>query len=350
LEKERPQYLALSTCVNCITMPSNKSALLVGKDQPLQVVDTAIPTPGANDIIVKNHAVAVNTIDPVQATGFQIKQYPTVLGHDLAGEVYAVGEKVTRFKKGDRVIGHAWQFLTGQSEDGAFSLYVRIPAGNAAILPDKIPYTDGVVLPLAIDTAACGFYSKGYMGLNFPSIGAEPKNAVVVVYGGSSSVGLAAIQLAVNTGYKVIATSSPKNFDLCRQAGASAVLNYKDANVAKEIAKAVGNNKFLGLYNAIGIPESFEVVTPIMEELGGGFLANTKPPGDLPKNITAKFVLGVGDFSFPVWENFVTKALESGDLKCLPPAKVVGSGLESLQKAFELRDGYVSGQKVVVEL
>ena len=156
------------------------------------------------------------------------------------------------------------------------------------------------------------------MGLNFPSLGAEPKGAVVIVYGGSSSVGLAAIQLAVNAGYKVIATSSPEHFDLCRQAGASAIFDYKDASVAREVAKEVGNDKFLGLYNAIGIPESFDVVTPIMEALGGGFLANTKPPGDLPKNITAKFVLGVGDFSFPVWENFVTEALESGDLKCLP--------------------------------
>lgn len=276
-------------------MASNRSALLVGKDQPLQVAHSVIPTPGANDIIVKNHAVAVNTIDPAQAGGFQVKQYPTVLGHDLAGEVYEIGSDVTRFKKGDRVIGHAWQFMTGQPEDGAFSLYVRVPAGNAAILPDKISYADGVVLPVAIDTAACGFYSKGYMGLNFPSLGARPKDAVVVVYGGSSSVGLAATQLAVNTGYKVIATSSPGNFDLCRRAGANIVFDYKDPEVAKKIAKAVGNDKFLGLYNAIGIPESFDVVTPIMQELGGGFLANTKPPGELPEGITAKFVLGVGE-------------------------------------------------------
>lgn len=62
------------------------------------------------------------------------------------------------------------------------------------------------------------------------------------------------------------------------------------------------------------------------------------------------FVLGIGDFSVTVWEDFVTKALESGNLKCLPEPKVVGSGLESLQMAFETRNGEVSGQKIVVEL
>lgn len=131
------------------------------------------------------------------------------------------------------MIGHARQFLTGRPEDGAFSLYSRIPAGNAAILPDNIAFEDGVVLPLAIDTAACGFYAEGYMGLDFPSFNAKSKVQVVVVYGGSSSVGLSAIQLAVNAGYKAITTSSPTNYALCRQAGASDVFDYRDNDVAQ---------------------------------------------------------------------------------------------------------------------
>ncbi|KAK3723032.1 hypothetical protein LTR37_002178 [Vermiconidia calcicola] len=331
-------------------MASNKSAFVDDKGKPLRIADSAMPKPGADDIVVRNHAVAINTIDPAQADGFLIKQYPTVLGHDLAGEVFDVGSNVKRFKKGDRVIGHARQFLTGQPEDGAFSLYSRVPAGNAAILPDRFEYKQGVVLPLAIDTAACGFYEEGYMQLELPSLDAKPNGRVVVVYGGSSSVGIAAIQLAVNAGYRVIATSSSKNSNLCREAGASEVFDYKAESIAGDIAKAVGDDQFVGLFNAIGIPESFDVVNPIMEKLNGGFLANTKPPGKLPSFIDAKFVLCIGDFGFPVWENFITKALESGKLKCLPEPKVVGKGLDSLQEAFEVRNGEVSAQKVVVEL
>lgn len=333
-------------------MSTNRSAFIDSVNARIRVGESAIPTPGANDIVVRNRAVAINEIDPAQRTGFLVKSWPIVVGHDLAGEVHDVGSDVTRFKKGDRVIGHSWQFLTGNVGDGAFSLYSRIPAGNAAILPGSIEFKDGVVLPLAIDTAACGFFKDGMMGLDAPSVEKNPNSngKVVIVYGGSSSVGLAAIQLAINAGYRAVATSSPKNFELVRKAGASAVFDYNSPTLPSDIADAIGKDEFVGLYNAIGIPASFETVTPIMEKLGGGFLANTKPPGKLPSSINAKFVLGVGDFVFPIWEHFITAALENGRLKCLPEPKVVGHGLESLEDAFKVRDGPVSGHKVVVEL
>lgn len=333
-------------------MPTNRSAVVDSANAPLRIAESDIPTPGADDIIVRNYAVAVNTVDPAQQGGFKVEKWPIVPGNDLAGEVHAIGSNVTRFKPGDRVIGHSWQFLTNDPADGAFSLYCRIPAGNAAILPENFTYTQGVVLPLAIDTAAAGFYKKDYMGLDFPSLDSKPnsKGEVVVVYGGSSSVGCAAIQLAANAGYRVIATASAANLDLCREAGASDVFDYKSPTIAEDIAAAVGKDRFKGLYNAIGVPESFDIVTPIMKKLGGGFLANTKPPGKLPESINVKFVLGIGDSGFPVWKDFITEALVQGKLKCLPKARVVGKGLESLEKAFEIRNGTVTAEKVVVEL
>ena len=331
-------------------MSTNRSAFVDGQGQSLRIADIEIPKPGANDIIVKNYAVAVNTIDPAQANGFMIKKWPIVIGQDLAGEVFDVGSSVIRFKKGDRVIGHARQFLTGNPEDGAFSLYSRVLAANAALLPSHVSYTQGAVLPLALDTVAGGFYNKDILALDLPSLDAKPLDKVVIMYGGSSSVGVAAIQLAVCAGYRVIATASPKNFDLLREAGASDVFDYKSATIAEDIHHAVGKSEFVGLYNAIGIPESFDVVTPIVQRLGGGIVANTKPPGPLPEDVKAKFVLGVHDFGFPIWESFVGAALESGKLKALPEAKIVGHGLESLQDAFKIRDGEVSAQKIVVVL
>jgi NADPH:quinone reductase-like Zn-dependent oxidoreductase len=333
-------------------MASNRSAFVDSANSPLRIGASDIPLPGTNDIIVRNHAVAINTIDPAQQGGFQVKNWPIVPGHDLAGEVHAVGSEVTRFKPGDRVIGHSWQFFTNEPGDGAFSLYSRIPAANAAILPRDIAYTQGAVLPLAIDTAAAGFYQEGYMGLDFPSLDSEygSRGEVVVVYGGSSSVGFAATQLAYNAGYRVFATASAANLDLCRECGASEVFDYKSPSIAQDIAAALGKDRFVGLYNAIGIPESFDVVTPIMEKLGGGFVANTKPPGKLPGYINAKFVLGVGDSGFPVWEGFITEALAQGKFKCLPKARIVGKGLESLKEAFEIREGAVTAEKIVVEL
>ena len=320
--------------------------------KPLRIAESAVPEPGPNDIVVQNHAFAINTVDPAQQDyGFKVQSYPAVIGMDLAGEVTNVGSNVTRFKKGDRIVGHAWSFLTGKPEDGAFQLYSRVPASNAAILPSQIEYKDGVVLPVGLDTASCGLHQQSHMGLDWPTLDAKPQDKVLVVYGGSSSVGLAATQLAVNAGYKVVSTSSPKHFDLCKEAGANSVFDHNDPQLVDKIAEAVGKSSFVGLYNAIGVPETWQVVSPIIERLGGGFVANTKPPPEgLPKSVQAKFCLGIGDFSFPLWENWVGPALEAGKLKCLPEPLVVGKGLESLEKAFEVRRGDVHAQKLVVEL
>ncbi|KAK3614566.1 hypothetical protein LTR22_027736 [Elasticomyces elasticus] len=122
-------------------MATNLSAFVDGKDQPLRVAESPIPKPGPDDIIIRNRAIAFNTIDPAQRAGFQIKQYPAVVGMDLAGDVYEVGTNVSRFKQNDRVIVHARQFMAGLPEDGAFSLFCRTPAANAALLPQEIGYT-----------------------------------------------------------------------------------------------------------------------------------------------------------------------------------------------------------------
>ena len=65
-------------------MLSNRSAFVDSANSPLRIAASDIPLPGANDIIVRNHAVAINTIDPAQQGGFQVKTWPIVPGHDLA--------------------------------------------------------------------------------------------------------------------------------------------------------------------------------------------------------------------------------------------------------------------------
>jgi NADPH:quinone reductase-like Zn-dependent oxidoreductase len=63
-----------------------------------------LPTPGPGEIIVKEISVGLNSIDwKIQATGFQVTEYPAILGQEAAGEVEATGGGVTRFKKGDKV-------------------------------------------------------------------------------------------------------------------------------------------------------------------------------------------------------------------------------------------------------
>ena len=92
-------------------MPSNTAVWLPAAQDPLEVKPAPYTAPRDGEIVVKNHAVAVNPIDWIlQVVGsliFPWIKYPFVLGSDLAGEVIEVGKDVTRFKAGDRVLGHA---------------------------------------------------------------------------------------------------------------------------------------------------------------------------------------------------------------------------------------------------
>ena len=92
-------------------MPSNEAAWLVAKHSPLQVREAPYPEPGAGEIVVKNHAVAVNPVDWMKPYAgdliFPYIKYPFVLGSDLAGEVVAIRSGVTDVKVGDRVLAMA---------------------------------------------------------------------------------------------------------------------------------------------------------------------------------------------------------------------------------------------------
>jgi NADPH:quinone reductase-like Zn-dependent oxidoreductase len=91
----------------------NRAAWLDTPSTPLQVGDAPMPTAGAGEIIVKNAAVAINPLDcHMQDHGVFVQQWPTVFGCDVAGEVYEIGPEVTRFKKGDRVIGLVEPFFS----------------------------------------------------------------------------------------------------------------------------------------------------------------------------------------------------------------------------------------------
>ncbi|KAF7198413.1 Dehydrogenase orsE [Pseudocercospora fuligena] len=323
---------------------------------PLRVGPADIPVPGDEDIVVKNHAIAINPVDwKIQDYGIFVQNWPFVLGTDVAGEVHAVGKNVTKFKKGDRVLGHAISLATQKSEDGAFQLYTRIQSSFAAKIPESISYTEGAVLPLAIDTAGHGLYAKkdGFFGLPYPSL--EPKSIgkTIVVWGGSSSVGALAVQLATASGVKVVAVASKHNHEFVKKLGASEAIDYNDPNVVDDVVKAVkaAGGDFIGVYDAISLESSFKHVVPIAEKLGGGTVSTTLPgPENKPSSIKFGNVFAIDAVNHPLWENYVTPALEQGKLRAVPEPLVIGKGLESVQKGLDKNKAGVSAKKVVVEL
>ncbi|KAH7384408.1 chaperonin 10-like protein [Phaeosphaeria sp. MPI-PUGE-AT-0046c] len=348
------------------TMP-NSAAFLDAAGAPLRVGPAPLPSPGIGEIVVKNAAVAINPLDcHMQDLGVFVQQYPAVFGCDVAGTVHAVGEGVSRFKVGDRVIGHTINLVTGRLQDGGYANYNVVPADKAAILPNAISFTDGVVVPFALEAAVCALSLKvpgkalpgvptPALGLPYPSLDDNVPSIgkTLVVNGGFSSVGSMVTQIATAAGIHVIAIAGKHNFELVKRCGAVKVFDHKDSNVIEQVVAAVreSGHDFVGIFDAIATEVPWEIDLAVLEKLGGGHLACSHPPTSaVPENVKAGMIFAVNDIATPVWKDFVTPALESGKLSCLPPPTVVGKGLGFVDEALKRSKAGVSATKLVVEL
>ena len=109
---------------------------------------------------------------------------------------------------------------------------------------------------------------------------------------------------------------------------------------------------FVGVYDSIAENgKSYDYVLPILERLGGGSLAVVLgPPESPPSNVKVGGIFGVSELTHQLWRDFLTQALESGQIRPLPEPFVVGKGLDSVQKGLDENKKGVSAKKVVIEL
>ena len=180
-------------------LPLN-SAVWLNQSAKLEVKPAAYTRPSKNEIVIKNGAFAINPADWIkQDMGgfiFPWVKYPCVLGYDVSGEVVEIGNGVTRFKIGDRVVGMA----NGLTESGntpaksAFQLYTVLLDHMTSHIPSTLSYEQASVIPLGFSTAACGLFQKDQLELQLPSLSPNPTGETVLIWGGSTSVGVNAIQ------------------------------------------------------------------------------------------------------------------------------------------------------------
>ncbi|GFF34473.1 zinc-binding alcohol dehydrogenase domain-containing protein cipB [Aspergillus udagawae] len=328
------------------------------KSYPFDIKESPVGKPEANEILVRNHAVAINPIDGlIQTKAFFPLNYPTILGEDVAGEVISVGENVTRFKPGDRVLGQAVGLMAGRTEACAFQTYTILQDNLACEIPDHITYEQAAVVPLCLSTAASGMFQEDFLHLNLPT---EPRAAstgqTLIVWGGASSVGSNAIQLAVAAGYEVITTASPKNFDYVRRLGASEVFDYSSPTVTKDIVHAAKEKVLAGAIDCIGVSATAACVDILSKSQGKKFVATVKGGfASPPDGIEVKHIFGTtlkdNFVGKAVFEDFLPRALQSGAFVPAPEPVVVGTGLEKVQEAVELYGKTeISAKKLVVLL
>lgn len=338
-------------------MPENFAAFITApRTSPLEIQPVAYTSPGENEIVIRNQVISINNLDwKIQDHEFTPFRYPGVLGHESAGEVVEVGSNVTRFHVGDRVLAEGTSMRSGRDADGSFQLYTVVADHVAAPIPDSLSFENAAVLPLGISTAIMGLYAEGTLELQYPSFDAKPLGQVVLVWGGSCSVGSNVIQLAALAGYEVIATASPHNFGHVRKLGATAVFDYHQPSIIDDLVAALKGKTLAGAFNAIGVASSTTSLAEVILQSEGNrsLVSVLPPPAGLPEGVTFKMawaVVNPRELGLAIYENFLPQALADGKYLAAPEPLVVGRGLESIQQGMDLLSKGVSAKKVVVSL
>lgn len=369
-------------------MPTNSAAWLAAPYADLTVDDAPYTAAAAGELVIRNRAVAVNPLDEIkQSTGnlmYGWLPHPAVLGEDVAGEVVEVGPGVTGFTVGDRVVAYAvgMEKNRNHAAEGGFQLFSVVSARLASPIPHELAFEDVVVLPLAISTAASALFQQDQLGLRHPTAPVRD-GQWVVVWGGSTSVGSNAIQLAVAAGYSVVTTASPRNHDRMRELGARHVVDYRSATAVDEITALLAGLPVAGVLAvgtgsaepaiAIAIASGARRVSLASPSVSMSALPRRRAPFAVARfgfrmllrtapvmvsgrirGITVRFVWGstlmTNEVGPMLWADFLPRALADGSYTTAPRAHVVGSGLGSIQPALDALRRGASATKYVVTL
>jgi NADPH2:quinone reductase len=191
----------------------------------LTMGETPEPCPRANEVLVDVHAASVSYMDYLMICGgYQLRpSLPYVPGTDAAGIVVAVGEKVDRFRPGDRVACEGWY--------GAFADRMTAKASKTALLPDSVDFIAGSTLLHMYLTAHYALINRAQV---------RPGETVLVT-GAAGGVGLACVELARLLDTRVIAAvGSPAKAKAVRDRGADAVIDYSNEDVRERVKALTG--------------------------------------------------------------------------------------------------------------
>lgn len=173
----------------------------------VQIMDVGIPVPRDNEVLLKVRAASVNPLD------WRLKARRP--GVDVAGEVVAVGKRVTQFKPKDAVFGTC---------RGAFAEYACTSEATLVSKPDNLSFEQAACVPIAGLTALQGLRNKGNL---------QPGQKVLI-NGAAGGVGTFAVQIAKSLGAEVTGVCGTRNIEMVRSLGADLVIDYTRQDFANK--------------------------------------------------------------------------------------------------------------------
>lgn len=222
-----------------------------GPPQSLRMVEVEKPVPKADEVLVNVRAASVNAADwhvlrgkPLfsRVTLGLLRPRHQILGGDIAGEVQAVGARVTRFKPGDEIYANLLDHGFG-----GFAEFVAVPVDVMSLKPPSLSFEEAAAVPMAAVTALQGLGHHGEI---------KPDKKVLV-NGATGGVGSFAVQIAKSYGPEVTGVTSTPNIELVRSLGADHVLDYTRNDFVQSgrrydlILDTVGNRSVSDLRRAL---------------------------------------------------------------------------------------------------
>ena len=328
--------------------------------KPLVIEEIEFPDPGYDEVLLKTRAVGVCHTDLATIDGEfpPPPRMPAVLGHEIAGEVYAVGSGVKDLKVGDRVVlSWLWHTCgrcrycrrgeehlcdnlveTGRHVYGGYAEYVLAKASHVIKIPEGVPWE---YAPAATDAIATPF--KALRMVN------AQEGDVVVVWG-VGALGFNAIQIAKAKGCTVIAVGrSDFKLKKAKEVGADHVVNARETNPVEEIKKITGDGADIVLNFVPTDMKAYEQSFDALRK-GGTLVLIGYPPGKLCLPVIEwgllekKVIASLAFTRFDIAESL--RLIAQGKVK---PVITVYKGLDSINQALDdLRKGKVLGRPVVV--
>lgn len=190
--------------------------------QDLKITERPVPTVGVHELLIEVHAFGLNYADIMARNGAypDAPKFPFVPGYEVAGVVAEVGSKVTRFKKGDRVLA--------MTDFGGYAEYAKAREPGVIGLPQELDFVQGAAIPVNFATAYHSIFHTGTV----------LTGNRILIHAAAGGVGLCAIQLAKLHDLEIFATAgSDEKLELCKSLGAHHCINYRKTDFTKEVKR-----------------------------------------------------------------------------------------------------------------